>query len=70
MLIEVLVEVLAETLPDTLDDVLAETLADELCDTDSEIDILSLTEADKLVELAELLVTQTDKLPNTSFIHH
>ena len=50
-------------LAERLADVLAEILADELLDTDSEIEVLSLTEVDKLLEFSELL---TDVVPRTT----
>ena len=63
VLAEILAEILAERLADVLADVLAEILADMLLDTDSEIEVLSLTEVDKLLEFSELL---TDVVPKTT----
>ena len=50
-------------LAERLADVLAEILADELLDTDSDIEVLSLIEVDKLAEFSELL---TDVVPKTT----
>ena len=50
-------------LAERLADILSEILADMLLDTDSEIEVLSLTEVDKLLEFSELL---TDVVPRTT----
>ena len=63
MLTEALVEALLEVLAETLAEVLIEALADELLDTDSDIEVLSLKEVDKLAEFSELL---TDVVPKTT----
>ena len=60
-LVEALLEVLAETLAEVLIEALAD--ADELLDTDSDIEVLSLKEVDKLAEFSELL---TDVVPKTT----
>ena len=56
-------DILAEALAEALAEVLVEALADELLDTDSDIDVLSLTEVDKLVEFSESL---SDVVPKTA----
>ena len=63
MLTEALVEVLLEVLSEALREVLFEALTDELLDTDSDIEVLSLKEVDKLAEFSELF---TDVVPKTT----
>ena len=63
MLTEALVEALLEILSEALREVLFEALADELLDTDSDIEVLSLKEVDKLAEFSELL---RDVVPKTT----
>ena len=63
MLTEALVEALLEVLSEALREVLFEALADELLDTDSDIEVLSLKEVDKLAEFSELL---RDVVPKTT----
>ena len=63
VLAEALAKVLAEVLAETLAEVLVDALADELLDTDSDIEVLSLIEVDKLAEFSELL---TDVIPKTA----
>ncbi|RSJ94364.1 hypothetical protein D8788_01960 [Streptococcus mitis] len=60
---DVLAEALTDVLAEALAEVLAEVLADELLDTDSDIEVLSLIEVDKLAEFSELL---TDVVPKTA----
>jgi len=55
--------VLAEALTDILVETLVEVLAKVLVEVDSEIEVLSLTEVDKLVEFSELL---RDVVPRTA----
>ena len=50
-------------LAERLVEVLTEALADELLDTDSDSEVLSLTEVDKLAEVSESLV---DVSPRTT----
>ena len=63
MLTEALVEALLEVLSEALREVLFEALTDELLDTDSDIEVLSLKEVDKLAEFSELF---TDVVPKTT----
>ena len=63
MLTEALVEALLEVLSEALREVLFEALTDELLDTDSDIEVLSLKEVDKLAEFSELL---RDVVPKTT----
>ena len=63
VLTEALVEVLLEVLSEALREVLFEALTDELLDTDSDIEVLSLKEVDKLAEFSELF---TDVVPKTT----
>ena len=60
---DVLAEALTDVLAEALAEVLAEVLADELLDTDSDIEVLSLIEVDKLAEFSELL---RDVVPRTT----
>ena len=63
ILVELLTDALFEVLAEALAEVLVEALADELLDTDSDIEVLSLKEVDKLAEFSELL---TDVVPKTT----
>ena len=63
MLTEALVAALLEVLSEALREVLFEALTDELLDTDSDIEVLSLKEVDKLAEFSELF---TDVVPKTT----
>ena len=63
VLVEALAEVLREMLVEALDEMLTDLLVEELIEIDSETEILSLTERDKLLEFSELLV---DVVPKTT----